>query len=358
MQRPGKNSGGSMHALRWFLFLSLLVLAIGLTDTKPLAARDKGDKLAYGQGFVISLPTPAHALEQVVQEITQNGIIRGTKEYNKDEYVSGAQAATTCRAFATWTEGGKVFYKVRENALDPRHFKDSGDSGLLAVRYVVKPVDEKNTMLRIDAVFVEDFRHTVHPSDGSVEINEYRDIQEHLNSIALMEKQDLEAAREREARKQAILNGQTPAEPQETSSSSRAAADSSLEAPAPVLAVPDPAVSSPTPESIPAANPATADASSTQMQSGQALSELTSSSQTSSAQTLEDRVKELRKQVERLVKSPGAPLKSAPFHTAAILQSLPPGTEVLILISTPYWYGVETHDGQHGWIMRSDLEQP
>jgi hypothetical protein len=74
-------------------------------------------------------------------------------------------------------------------------------------------------------------------------------------------------------------------------------------------------------------------------------------------QTLEEHVKELRKQVERVVKSPGAPLKSAPFHTASTLQSLDTGTEVLILIATPYWYGVETHEGQHGWIMRDELEQ-
>jgi hypothetical protein len=26
------------------------------------------------------------------------------------------------------------------------------------------------------------------------------------------------------------------------------------------------------------------------------------------------------------------------------------------LISTPYWYGVETRAGQHGWIYRDDLE--
>ncbi len=75
-------------------------------------------------------------------------------------------------------------------------------------------------------------------------------------------------------------------------------------------------------------------------------------------QALEDHVKDLRKQLERLVKAPGAPLKSAPFHTASTLQSLTPGTEVLILISTPYWYGIETHEGQHGWIMRDQLEQP
>ena len=75
------------------------------------------------------------------------------------------------------------------------------------------------------------------------------------------------------------------------------------------------------------------------------------------AESLEQHVAALRRQVERLVKKPGAPLKSAPFHTASTLKSLEPGVEVLILISTPYWYGVETHDGQHGWIRRDQLEQ-
>lgn len=73
-------------------------------------------------------------------------------------------------------------------------------------------------------------------------------------------------------------------------------------------------------------------------------------------QTLEQQVHDLRQQVQRLVKAPGAPLKSAPFHTASTLQSLPPGTEVLVVISTTYWLGVETHEGQHGWILRDELE--
>jgi hypothetical protein len=73
-------------------------------------------------------------------------------------------------------------------------------------------------------------------------------------------------------------------------------------------------------------------------------------------QTLEEQIKDIKKQVERLVKQPGAPLKSAPFHTAGTLQLLTPGTEVLILISTPYWYGIETHEGQHGWMERDQLE--
>ena len=74
----------------------------------------------------------------MVQDVVQNGIIRGTKEYNKDEYITGAIAATSTPVFPEWTEGGKVFYKVRKKALDPRNFKDSGDVGTLAVRYVVQ----------------------------------------------------------------------------------------------------------------------------------------------------------------------------------------------------------------------------
>jgi hypothetical protein len=74
-------------------------------------------------------------------------------------------------------------------------------------------------------------------------------------------------------------------------------------------------------------------------------------------ESLEHHVAELRRQVERLVKKPGAPLQSAPFHTATTVKSLEPGTEVLIVISTPYWYGVETNEGEHGWIRRDQLEQ-
>jgi len=56
------------------------------------------------------------------------------------------------------------------------------------------------------------------------------------------------------------------------------------------------------------------------------------------------------------VKSPGGKLRSAPYRSASSLKSLPAGTEVVILVSTPYWFGVETQEGEHGWIHRSELE--
>ncbi len=326
----------------------LLVLVVVLAGALPLQARDK-NKLPYGEGLIVNIPLPESEVEQVVQDVAQNGTIRGTKEYNKDEFVAGAKAATSSPVFPAWDQEGKVLYKIREGAIDPRNFKDSSDVGTLAVRYVVAAQGEKNTVLRIDALFQETFRHTVHQSNGSVESAEYKDIQEHLEAIEVMKRQNIEAEKERQeqlakrrtfavpsADRVAATPSYAPQDlPQETEN--RAAPATRIEdaeaANTPPLASTTPPPSTPQPP---------VDAA--QIQSVP-------------AQTLEEKVKNLRREVARMVKAPGAPLKSAPFHTASTLQSLTAGTEVLILISTPYWYGVETHDGQHGWIMRDQLEQ-
>lgn len=305
----GRFWGSGSGAILWKIAVfSLCVLA-----AFPLCAREK-DATQYGMGLIVNVPFPESEVTQVVQDVVQNGIIRGTKEYNKDEYVGGASSAVSTKVFKEWTEGGKVFYKVRLKALDPRNFKDGGDVGTLAVRYVVQAQNEKNTILRIDAVFVEDFRHISHASNGSVEGAEYKDIHDRLEAIQLMKTQTAEAEREKEDR------------PRKT------------EPPAGLIDVP-PAPSQPVPVVASTANDGPPNPSTENM-----------------PQTLEQRVQDLRRQVERRVKSPGAPLKSAPFHTASTLQSLPTGAEVLIVVSTTYWLGVETHDGQHGWIMRDELE--
>ena len=76
-------------------------------------------------------------------------------------------------------------------------------------------------------------------------------------------------------------------------------------------------------------------------------------SATGSIEDLKKKVHELRSLAERKVKAQGAALRSAPFQTATSLKTLPAGSEILVVISTPYWFGVETHDGQHGWISRA-----
>lgn len=309
---PGETS---LSPARRLASLFYLVCAIGiLTCWAPrLESGGKKDDVQYGAGLIVNVPAPEAEVEQAVEEVVQNGIIRGSREYNKDDYISGAKQASESHLFPAWTGGGKVFYKVRLHALDPRNFKDSGDVGTLAVRYIVISQDDKSTILRIDAVFAEDFRHTVHSSNGSVEGSEYSDIHDHIQAIELMKRQTASAEKEKRAFARKLFLGTSADQNQPVTST--IAESKSIDA-----------------------SPQTAGTSSSNL-------------------NLEQRVQELRRQVELLVKAPGAALKSAPFHTATTLQSLPTGTEVLIVISTPYWYGVETHDGQHGWMLRSELEE-
>jgi len=283
-----------------------VVLAVFLAGVTAAVAREK-DGIQYGAGFIANVPFPQDQVAQVVHDVADNGLIRGTKEYNKDPYVSGAISVASTRLFPKWDGGGQVFYKERQHALDPRNFKDSGDVGTLIVRYIVQPQGDKHTVLQINAIFVEDFRRTVHQSNGSVEEAEYKDIHDHLDQISAMNAETAELEREKKAGAPGF-------------SSSRA-----VDTPAPP----------PREVSLAEAKAEAGDVS----------------------QTLDERVKQLRHQVERVVKAPGAALKSAPFHSAVTLQPLPTGTEVLIVITTTYWLGVETHDGQHGWVLRNELEQ-
>ncbi len=322
----GKRLNGPVPFLRFSPVPTLTLLLLALTAAIPSHGRIKREKdvLQFGEGLIVNIPLPEPEVAQVVADVAQNTIIHGTKEYNKDEYVAGAVAATSTPVFPAWTEGGKVFYKVRKQALDPRNFKASGDVGTLAVRYVVQPQGGKNTVLRIDALFVEDFRHSVHLSNGSVEGSEYKDIHDRLDAAELMKKENAEAEeakRERSAKQKFGAGDDT------------------------VLLSTPPSTATPS------------DNSPGESTKGQAAPASPSAASDQPDESLEQHVAELRRQVERLVKKPGAPLQSAPFHTATTLKSLEPGVEVLILISTPYWYGVETHDGQHGWIRRDQLEQ-
>src|SRR5216684_4174091 len=194
--RTGVQPKSRVRGMR-FLSAWLPILMALASAAFPAACLGK-DRLSYGEGLIVNLPVAESEVAQVVEDVAQNGVIRGTKEYNKDEFVSGAKAASSSKVFPAWTEGGKVFYKVREQALDPRNFKDSSDVGTLVVRYVVLPQGEKNTVLRIDALFEETFRRIVHQSNGSVESSEYKDIREHIEAIELMKKQNVEAEKERQ----------------------------------------------------------------------------------------------------------------------------------------------------------------
>lgn len=307
-----------------------------LLSAFPLLAREK-NAVQYGVGLIVNIPTPVDEVTEAVSDVVGNGIIRGTKEYIKDEYLSGAVAAPSTPLFPKWKDPGKVFYKVRKATLNPWNFKDSADIGTVAVRFIVQPQGDKNSILRIDAVYVEDWRRTVHASNGSVESSEYKDIQDHLTQMELVKKETEEALKEKQehiAKKEFNLGNDTELLSMPSSSSLAETSNTTDDAPG-------------------------GQSSSARLPRGQSNfsdASIAAALAVDPDETSEQRAARLRREVERLVKKPGAPLKSAPFHTASNVRTLAPGTEVLVVILTTYWLGVETHEGDHGWIRRDELE--
>ncbi len=289
--RNQSATGGRLALV--LLSLSWLALVVA-----PAGAREHKKREDYGMTFSTEVTAPESEVLQAVEAVVDDGIIQGSFEYNKDKYIEKATAAASSSLFPQWKEPGTVFYKVRTEVLAPANFKETRDEGTLAVRYVVQSRDANRTILRIDAIFVEDFRRTVHPSDGSVESAEYKDIQDHVDAIELQKTQTQQGEKQRQ---QELARQALERKSEEDEALALATAQSSV-------------------------------------------------------RSLEQHIQDLRRQAERVIKAPGAQLKSAPFHTASNLKSLETGTEVVIIVVTPYWYGVETEDGQHGWIHREQLE--
>jgi hypothetical protein len=291
---PIKQSvwGVSSRLLLFFCAVCFTLVVPDLLSALHPKSRGQSENAMVGE-----LPASEADLVQAVEEVCKDQTIHGTYVYEKDKTLRGAYQAPSSSAFGNWQEPGKVFYKVAENVLDPRHFKASNGMGTITVRYAVQAVTPSSTNLRIDAIFVETTRRA-DQSDGSVESAEYDAVNQHLQAIQEKRAQDQEDQRKL----------------QEEQAQSRALAERHAQ--------------------------------------DQRNSEMAQSS----LNELEQRVDTLRHQLEARAKSDGVPLKSAPFRGATTLQSLPAHSEVLIVIVTPYWYGVETHEGHHGWIRRSELE--
>ena len=274
------------------LFVLLLVISAGIAS--PKVRTDDANTLVVGMEF------PEADVVKAVQQVTQDQIIHGTYSYDKERILYGAHSTSAARVFGVWRGHGKAYYKVADKILSPRFFKDSEDIGTISVRYVIQDESPDAVTLRIDAVFV-DARNVRHPSIGNVEAAEYAAIHTRLKDIQASRNQALQAA------------AQPAAQP----------AQAAMQ---PLAALP----------SSDSANDAS-------------VSSL-------NVQQLKEQVESLRRQVFLRVKDPGASLKSAPFESAASISSLPAQTEVVIVVLTPYWYGVETKDGHRGWIHHSQLE--
>jgi hypothetical protein len=250
--------------------------------------------------FMVRVEAPENDVMAAVEQVSQDQIVHGTYSYEKERILYGAHSAEAAKAFGTWKGSGKVFYKVANNVLAPRFFKDTGDIGTISIRYVVQSLDATGSSLRIDAVFV-DARDVRHTSLGNVESNEFSAIQQHLRTIQ---------SKRQEVEEKLSKGTSYVAPPPVTPSTVTATTVASPPPPAPDLTVP----------------------------------------------AMQKHIVALQHEVELRVREDGAQLKSAPYHGAATLESLPAQSDVLIVVLTPYWYGVETEDGHQGWVHHSQLE--
>jgi hypothetical protein len=274
---------------------------------------------------------------KAVEEVAADPVVYGTYVYERDKTLTGAHEADSSSAFGKEVSEGKILYKVVDGVLAPRHFKEAEDSGTITVRYVVRAVNPATVSIRVDAVFVESARRAVHASEGAVESAEFGQIQQHLSRIQ---------ARENEAQEEALEEAKEAAGAKEGSAKKNAMGEK-----APGVATEAAAgASEPDPSTSVTSMPTAAIPRTTRTAAEQVPVAA------SSVAELEQRVNQLRREVEARVKQPGAPLKSAPFHTATTIQTVPGDEEVAIVILTPYWYGVQTADGHTGWIQRSQLE--
>ena len=253
---------------------------------------------APNPGFVAEFAASIEDVLQALQEVLHDQTIHGTQVFDRESTLTGTIIVQSTPLFAPWKGEGKTFYKIRTDVIAPRHFRESADQGTIAVRYVVTSVGPERTRLRIDAIFVETAHRAVHPSDGTVESSECKVIQDHLQAIQFAEQEAADAQRRRESMD---LARQTFIHQREDEAALLATAQSS-------------------------------------------------------AQDLEQRINSLRHEVERRVKAPGASLKAAPFGSAANVANLAAYTEVVIVIVTPHWYGVETPSGLRGWLPSDQLE--
>ena len=322
------------------VILSVALLLVTLL-VPPLAGKTKANPSAAGNALEIK-SSLADAIK-AVEEVASDPILYGTYVYEHDKTLMGARERETSSAFGKDKPAGTVFYKVIDDVVAPRYFKDTEDSGTITVRYVVREPTPSTVSLRIDAVFIT--RQVAHASQGAVETAEFGQVQQRLDRIQAR-------AREEEEERKAEAAGSV-----RTGSPTSAATTAPTVVEYQTSELPGESASQPAslPAGLPAVDPGKAPIQAP-TPAPMAHSEAATAAPAGSVSELEQRVTRLRRQVEAVVKAPGAELRSAPFHTAKTIETVPANAEVAIVILTTYWYGVQTTNGHSGWILRSQLE--
>jgi hypothetical protein len=257
-----------------------------------------GGQQVMGPGLTQEFNATADEVRAAVVDVVHDQVVHGTKIFDKEPTLTGAEAVASSSLFPPWSGPGEIYYKIRKNAIAPRNFVDPADQGTIGVRYVIIRAGDR-TRVHVDAIYVETSRRRLHASDGTVEKSELKEIKTELETS---QEAAQEAADARRRAKSAELVQQSFVRQRED-------------------------------ESTRLSNAQTAE------------------------QQLSSEVIALHHELERRVKAPGVDLKAAPFQSAATLKTISAYSEVVILIVTPHWLGVETPEGQRGWIPDERLEQ-
>lgn len=280
MQRcvSGRCLSQIAKCLAWFLFAAL-----------PCFAQEGG--------FNGSLDDPESEVLKAVDLVANDSVVYGTYSYEKEKQLKGAKPASSVSVFRDVPGNARVFFKVLENVLAPRHFKETADLGTIYLRYIVQGTSPSSTAIHIDALYVEKNRRRQHQSDGTVEHSEFEAIKDRLEKMHGDAKAVSEMAEQHSATAPPANEGRASGNIVETNTSPLASEDD-----------------------------------------------------------LEKHVASLKHSIEVRTAAGGAALKAAPYRTAATLQPLHEKAELLVVVLTKYWYGVETADGHRGWIHRSQVE--
>ena len=80
-------------------------------------------------GIVREFSSPLSDVRQAVLAVQRDHIIHGTLVFDKEPILNGAEAVNVTPMFDPWKGEGEVYYKIRKNAVAPRHFLETGDQG-------------------------------------------------------------------------------------------------------------------------------------------------------------------------------------------------------------------------------------
>jgi len=278
---------------------SLCVGLLILVSMFSLDFAHAGKHPQWGAELSVDMDAPYDRLVKIVEEVSEDGVIRGTWQYKGTKELDGAKASKTAVGFAPWKGQGHgiVFYKVQPDTLAPEHFYETGDQGVVEVRYVVESAGADVSHLRIAAIFATSGGHNVHPSDGAVEDAEFSEISQRLQDV-----QD----QERKEKEEAI------AKDQESKSDELRA----------------------------------------QLQRDRTQLNATLARQ----QQLEREVKDLQKGQPARIQTGTADLKAAPYNQAKTIRLLSRDEAVMVTEQTRHWCHVQTGSGEQGWVYRLMVE--